>query len=288
MATPTSQGITADALLEMVEKGAGMDSIEMKMSVPDDQRMALADIGIDVMKAQIRQVYFFDTPSLDLFKRGVVLRGRRSQGDDDDTVVKLRPVQAETLPKKVRGSPNFKLEMDVTRGGQVISGSMKGERKAGAVMDVVGGGRTIERLFTKEQREFFEEFASGGPGWTDVIPLGPMNVIKVKFAAPGVSEDITVEQWFYPGQQPAVELSTKSAPREAMKLLAEARRFLREHGLSATGQQEPKTRKALEFLAARLAGPKPVPRKSRSRATSHSRRASARRPAARRTADAPA
>jgi hypothetical protein len=264
----------------MVEKGAHMDSIEMKMSVPDDQRMALADIGIDVMKAQIRQVYFFDTPGLDLFKRGVVLRARRSQGDADDTVVKLRPVDAPALPKKVRGSPNFKLEMDVTRGGQVISGSMKGERKAGTVMEALTGGRSFEKLFTKEQREFFDEFASGGPGWSDVIPLGPMNVIKVKFTAPGVSEDITVEQWFYPGQQPAVELSTKSAPRDAMKLLAEARRFLREHGLSATGQQEPKTRKALEFLVARMNAPKtkpkPAARKPRARTTARGRRPAAR------------
>jgi hypothetical protein len=32
-------------------------------------------------------------------------------------------------------------------------------------------------------------------------------------------------------------------------VLADGVRFVREHGLSATGPQEPKTRKALEFFA---------------------------------------
>ncbi len=270
MATATAPALTGDALFELVEKAAGMDSVELKMSVPDDQRMALADIGIDPMGAQIRQVFFFDTPGLDLFKKGVVLRARRNQREDDDTVVKLRPVEPASLPKKVRTSANFKLEMDVTRGGYVISGSMKGERPAGTVQDALSGERTIEKLFTKEQRAFFEEFAIDCPGWTELMALGPINVIKLKFTAPGVAEDMTVEQWQYPGQIPSVEVSTKSAPRDALQLAAQARRYLREHGLSATGQQEPKTRKALEFLVARVQGPGTA--RSQPAAASHSRR----------------
>jgi hypothetical protein len=164
--------------------------------------------------------------------------------------------------------------MDITRGGYVISGSMKGERPAGTVQEALSGERSLEKLFTKEQRAFFEEFATTRPGWMDLKALGPINVIKVKFAAPGVSEDITVEQWHYPGQVPSVELSTKSAPKDAVQLGIEARRFLREHGLSATGQQEPKTRKALEFLVGRMKGPAPT--RTRSSAAGHGRRRTAR------------
>ncbi len=230
-----------------------MDSIELKMSVPDNQRMALADIGVDPMGAQIRQVFFFDTPDLELFQKGVVLRARRNQRDDDDTVVKLRPVDPTKLPKNVRSSKNFKVEMDVTAAGYVISGSMKGVRKAGMVQQALAGKLSIEKLFTKEQRQFFDEFAIDCPDWSQLVALGPINVMKLKFVAPGVSENVTVEQWHYPGQIPAVELSTKSSPAQSHKLALEGQRFLREHGLNASGQQEPKTRKALEFLAARLA-----------------------------------
>jgi hypothetical protein len=59
----------------------------------------------------------------------------------------------------------------------------------------------------------------------------------------------TIEQWHYPGQVPLVELSTKATPQNVLQVLSDGVRFVREHGLSATGAQEPKTRKALEFFA---------------------------------------
>ena len=47
---------------------------------------------MDPLQAEIRQVFFFDTPELTLQEHGVVVRGRRTQRKGDDTVVKLRPV----------------------------------------------------------------------------------------------------------------------------------------------------------------------------------------------------
>ena len=47
---------------------------------------------MDPLGAQIRQVFFFDTPDLALENAGVVVRARRVQGKGDDSVVKLRPV----------------------------------------------------------------------------------------------------------------------------------------------------------------------------------------------------
>ena len=43
------------------------DSVELKMTVPDsDRRAAVVALGVDPLDAQIRQVYFFDTPDLKL------------------------------------------------------------------------------------------------------------------------------------------------------------------------------------------------------------------------------
>ena len=137
---------------EMLERLAGMPSIELKMNVPADQRMALSSLHFDPMEAKLREVYFFDTPDLTLFANGVVTRARRTQGDDDDTVVKLRPAEPASLPAEVRDSKNLKVEMDVTRGSYVVSASLKGARRAGAVRETVTGGRPLEKLFTKEQR----------------------------------------------------------------------------------------------------------------------------------------
>ena len=56
------------------------DSVELKLTVPDPRRATVNALGIDVLDAQIRQVFFFDTPELALNQHGVVVRARRVQG----------------------------------------------------------------------------------------------------------------------------------------------------------------------------------------------------------------
>ena len=47
-------------LLGLVDKS---DSVELKLTVPEaDQRSAVQALGMDPLNAQIRQVFFFDTP----------------------------------------------------------------------------------------------------------------------------------------------------------------------------------------------------------------------------------
>ena len=71
---------------------------------------------MDPLQAQIRQVFFFDTPDLALDQAGVVVRARRIQGKGDDSVVKLRPVVPAELPAELRDSPNFRVEVDALPG----------------------------------------------------------------------------------------------------------------------------------------------------------------------------
>jgi hypothetical protein len=235
--------------LEMLDKMAEVPSIELKMNIPADQRMALSGLGLDAMAGKLREVVFFDTPDLTLFHHGVVARARRTQGADDDTVVKLRPAEPRKLPPAVRSSKNLKVEMDVTRGSYVVSASLKGTRRAGAVREALAGDRPLERLFTKEQRSFFAEHAPAGVDWGDLVPLGPVLVVLLKFVPQELPNRTTIEQWHYPGQVPLVELSTKATPETVLQVFADGVRFVRGLGLSATGAQEPKTRKALEFFA---------------------------------------
>ena len=185
---------------------------------------------------------------------GSWVRGRRTQGDDD-TVVKLRPVVPRDLPTAVRTSPNLKVEMDVTRGSYLVSASLKGRRRKGAVDEVLGGERPLERLLTKEQRALIAEAAPKGIDWPDLAALGPVFVVVVKGSPSGFAHKVTVEQWHYPGQVPLMELSTKARPLDAGRLYTEVAQYLRGLGLRAAGSQEPKTRKALEFFARRLPAP---------------------------------
>src|SRR5215213_8613054 len=101
--------VTADAaphlsdaqLAELLPLIEGADSVELKLTVPaETQRPAIRALGLDPLDAQVRQVFFFDTPELALFEHGVVVRARRVQGKGDDSVVKLRPVVPDELSRK--------------------------------------------------------------------------------------------------------------------------------------------------------------------------------------------
>ena len=118
--------LTDDELGQLLELVDDADSVELKLTVPEaDQRSAVEALGMDPLEAQLRQVFFFDTPDLALYKKGVVARARRVQRKGDDSVVKLRPVVPSQLDKSLRQSPNMGVEVDAMPGGFVCSASLK-------------------------------------------------------------------------------------------------------------------------------------------------------------------
>ena len=252
MAGPTAQpaGLTSEQLVEMLGLIKGADSVELKLTVPEtDQRSAIQALEIDPLDAQVRQVVFFDTPDLKLFEQGVVVRARRIQGKGDDSVVKLRPVVPDSLPGKLRKSPNFGVEVDAMPGGFVCSASLKSQWGGGPVKAVLRGEAPISSVFSKEQRAFYAEHAPAGIGLDDLAQLGPINLLKLRFVPAGMNRRHVAELWFYPNGSRILEISTKSLPAAAFQAAAELRAYLAEKGVPLTGAQQTKTRAALEHFA---------------------------------------
>jgi hypothetical protein len=231
----------------------GADSVELKLTVPmSDRSRAASALGVDPLDGQLRQVYFFDTTDLTLYRNGLVVRARRVQRKGDDSVIKLRPVVPEDLPAELRDSPSFGVEVDAMPGGYVCSGSMKRALGSDDVKDAVLGDKPIRKLFSKEQRSLYADHAPEGLELDDLTILGPILVLKVKFRPKGHDRKLVAEVWLYPDNSMILELSTKCAPPEAFDVAAETRVFLTQHGVDVTGEQETKTKKALEFFAQRL------------------------------------
>jgi hypothetical protein len=254
MATTTrTRTLTDEDLGELIELTQGADTVELKLTVPMSERSrGAAALGVDPLEAQIRQVFFFDTPDLSLNKRGVVVRARRVQQKGDDTVVKLRPVVPKELPAELRSSPNFGVEVDAMPGGYVCSGSMKRALVKTDVRDVAAGKRPVRKLFSKEQRALYAAHAPEGLELDNLSILGPIFVLKLKFAPEGLDRKLVAEVWLYPDNDMILELSTKCAPSEAFQVAAETRAFLTQRGIDLTGEQQTKTKKALEFFSKRL------------------------------------
>jgi lipopolysaccharide export system protein LptC len=228
----------------------GADSVELKLTIPEsDQRSAVAALDMDPLNAQLRQVFFFDTPELTLYEQGVVARARRVQKKGDDSVVKLRPVVPTELSSSLRKSPNLVVEVDAMPGGFVCSASLKRALDTTPVREAAAGKRPLRKLFSKEQRAFYAAHAPEAIEMDDLTVLGPINVLKLKFSPKGYDRRLVAELWLYPDNTRILELSTKCTPGEAFQVAAETRAFLTDRGVTLTGEQQTKTRTALEFFA---------------------------------------
>jgi hypothetical protein len=247
------QGLSTEEMSRLVGLIEGADSVELKLTVPDGSyRSAVGALGMDPLDANLRQVFFFDTKDLLLNQHGVIVRARRAQGGVDDSVVKLRPVVPSELSAKLRKLPDFGVEVDAMPGGFVCSARLKASLRTGKVKEAIDGERSIQTLFTKQQRAFFAGHAPEGMAIEDLAVLGPINVLKLKFSPREYGRKLVAELWLYPDGSRILELSTKCAPAEAFDVAAKTKVFLSERGVDLTGEQQTKTKSALEFYSREL------------------------------------
>jgi hypothetical protein len=245
--------LSAEEIVQILKLGKGANSIELKLSVPlTGHRATIESIGLDPVEAQPRQAFFFDTPDLALNQAGVVVRARRIQGGDADTVIKLRPVDPSTIDPELRRSAAFKVEVDVMPGGFVCSASFKGVCSGEEVLDVTSGAKPLRKLFSKEQRAFYDAHAPAGITMDKLVVLGPTFLLKAKHQPKDFDRPITIEMWLYPDGSRILEISTKCLPKEAFQAGAEFKAYLAGRGIALSADQAPKTKTALEFFSARL------------------------------------
>jgi hypothetical protein len=248
--TMTAPTMSDQQVAELLTLLKGSDSVELKLTLPESShRSTVMSLGLDPLEAQIRQVVFFDTPDLALNTAGVVVRARRIQGKGNDSVVKLRPVVPSELPDGLRRSGAFNVEVDALPGGFVCSATMKGALRPTAVRSAMAGKIAVGKLFSKEQRAFYAEHAPEGLGLNDLAILGPILVLKLRFAPEELGRRIVAEMWLYPDGSRILELSTRCLTTEAFQVAAESRAFLAGKGVDLSGEQETKTRKALEYFS---------------------------------------
>ena len=255
MAAATQTRLSDAQLGELLTLLKGVDTVELKLTLePGTGRAAVAALDLDPLDAQIRQVFFFDTPDLALNKQGLVVRARRVQGKGDDTVVKLRPVAPR---RPLAGAPALPR---LQRRGRRDAGRVRllrvdeGRRaRAGRAYHARRGAPAAQALHEGAARVLQGARAYEGMELDDLAVLGPVFVLKVKTLPAHFPRKLVAELWLYPDNSRIIELSAKCAPAEAFQAAAELRAFLAEHGVEPGEAQETKTRRALDYFSERLA-----------------------------------
>ena len=252
-ALPTYAAEQLGALLAILDD---VDAVELKLTVPrGDHRRVLASLGIDALDAVIRQVAFVDTPDQRLFDAGLVVRARRTQRKAGDLTVKLRPMLPADVPAGLRDLPGFKVEVDASPQGFTSSCSLTSEVPDERVLALLGDDALLPEVLDDRQRSIVLERLPEGVALSDLRVLGPLTLLKAKFAPAGFRRRLVAELWFLPDGSRILELSTKATPAEAFRVAAETKVFLAGRGLDLGAPQETKTRTALAALAATLEKP---------------------------------
>jgi hypothetical protein len=202
---------------------------------------------------QRRKVYFYDTKSLALYGRDLVLRARVTHGDADDSTVKLRPVDLAGGDARWRQIEGIRIELDVVGDKQVPSAKLDGEPDRGEIEDVETRRRPVGSLFSGKQEQLIAGYAPDGVSLTELEVLGPVDARKWDIDKPdGFPHTLTVEEWSLPDATHFIELSFKVSADEASDAQTGFHGLLTRLQIDVAGDQTPKTPRVLKFFAERL------------------------------------
>ncbi len=244
---------------------SGADEVELKATIPHKQiHWGLRRYNLTTDNDQERHIYFFDTPNLELFHSGVVLRARRIFGGDHDSTVKLRPVDPSKVPAKWKKFPGFKIEADASENGVVKSASLTMPVAKGVIRRVAEGKLGVAALLTDDQRQFLVEMAKLELDVARLLTMGPMQAKRWKFSDAALPWPITAELWQRDDGELILEASIKAPVEQAAVAAGGFLAHLAEIGAERDHAQEAKTRWALEHYASKSRGKvaRPVTRKA--------------------------
>jgi hypothetical protein len=185
-----------------------IQKVEFKLTVlTGEEGKVQAWLQMEAGQPRRRKVYFYDTRDLALCGKHLVLRARVTQGDDDDSAVKLRPVDladdepaggGSTEPGSSSTSPGDK---------QVPSVKLDGEPDHGEIEEVEANQRPVGSLFSGKQERLIADYAPDGISLHLLEVLGPVDARKWDLDNPdGFPHTLSVEEWSLPDTTRFIEL----------------------------------------------------------------------------------
>jgi hypothetical protein len=234
-------------------KVAGAEALEIKATIPDRQVTdALKHFRLTAANDDERQIYFFDTPRLELLAAGVILRARRVVGGEHDCTVKFRPVDPADVGKKWRRYRDFKIEVDASESGLVRSASFSMPVAKGLIKRVAGGTKPIADLYGDEQMAFLKSMTRRTIAFASLAVLGPLLARRWQVADPACPWPITAELWKRGDGARLMEVSIRAPVLQTAVAVGGFMAYLAEVGVERDKAPQTKTRWALDYFSKRL------------------------------------
>jgi hypothetical protein len=233
----------------------GVDGVEIKVTLGAEMvERGRQAFRIGLAQAERRSIWFVERPvrhgdpaALPLLSRGVIIRIRQREGEDDDATLKLRGPEGCIDPdlwRRRTGSFGKRAKLEGKR--HLLAASLDGKIAGGRIEEVVAEQpQQVKRLLSEAQQALAEEWLLP---LEEVQLLGPVRAAKWR---PGTGQlgDIAAELWEVGDRLRFLELSVlaEDDPLGHQQRLDE---LVRSHSLEVDPEAETKTRTVLEHFAA--------------------------------------
>ena len=111
----------------------------------------------------------------------------------------------------------------------------------------------VSRLFSKRQKGWIADHMPAGIEVDALAVLGPINVLKLKYTPEDLYRPLVAEMWLYPDNSRVLALPARCSTAEPFDVAAVLRSYLSGRGVDLSGEQQTKTRSALEFFSREIA-----------------------------------
>jgi hypothetical protein len=224
-------------------------SVEAKLLLVPTQ----VEAAIPLLRAtgELRaRIYFYDTPSLDLLSKGLILRLR--EGANGDLTVKLRPLNGKPLTgsssppspsSSARKGERYKCEVEITGGVEGRSYSIGTRYRAEQVPE---SGMELARLLSPGQKKLLED-SHVQVDWTKVKRVANIQSTSWTVRAQAPLNKFSMELWEWPRGR-ILEMSAKAGPDAGKAVYTGLESLAKKKGLALSAVQRSKTAMALEQM----------------------------------------
>jgi hypothetical protein len=212
--------------------------VEVKLLLSTQAAQTAID-SLGLAKKTAGRVYFYDTGTMDLFKRGVILRVRA--GADNDLTVKVRQPDGDEQIRPSRLPETIPCEIDQTRDGSHVSYSVGSSYKAVRVPDT---GKEIRKLLSKAQADLLRAVGVS-IDWERVTHVAAIDSTKWTTSAQSPYGKLALELWTWP-EGAILELSARAGAKSAEAAYSGLEQLSRKKGLALSASQDTKTGTVLQ------------------------------------------
>lgn len=213
---------------------------EVKLLLVPSQVQA-AMTSLNATKESHGQVYFYDTPALDLLSQGLILRLRK--GTANDLTAKLRPREGKRFSDPSDGNERYKCELEMTGGVESRSYSVQTDNVAGYVPEK---GTDFLPLLSPGQKRLLEN-SQIRIDWAKVKQVAEIQSTTWTGRARSSPGKLSLELWELPNGR-ILEVSIKAAPNAGPAAYAELESLAKKNGLALSRVQQSKTATALKEI----------------------------------------